>query len=190
MVETPGDSFAEACDGECAVLKSICGDFAEKRLELGEELLDGIKVGAIGGEVNRNCTASLDGFFDSIDFMNADVVHEHDVASLQGRSEKLFRIGLEHLAGHRSFEHERRSDTIMTQRSDEGDGFPIAVRQLLDQSLALRRPPVETGNRRGDTRFIDKNKALRIKPWLLLLQGLACGGDVRPVLLGGPYTFF
>src|SRR5215468_12079118 len=107
--------------------------------------------------------------------MNTDIVHEHDVAPLQGRSEKLFRIGLEHLAGHRSFEHERRSDTIMTQRSDEGDGFPIAVRQLLDQSLPLRRPPVETGNCRGDARFIDKNKALRIKPWLLLPQGLACG---------------
>jgi len=122
--------------------------------------------------------------------MDADVVHEHDVTSLQSRSEKLFRIGLEHLASHRSFEHEGRGDTIVTQRSDESDGLPIAVRQLLDKPLTLRRPPIETGNRRGDAGFIDEDKALAIKPWLLLLQGLARGGDVRPVLLRGPYTFF
>jgi len=118
--------------------------------------------------------------------MDTDVVHEHDVASLQGRSKKLLRIGLEHLAGHRSFEHKGRGNAIMAQRSDEGDGFPVAVRQLLDEPLTLRRPTVETGNRRGDAGFVDKDKALRIKPWLPLLQGLTCGGDVRPILLGGP----
>lgn len=42
LIETPGDGFAEASDGECAIFESICGDFAEKRLELGKELLDGI----------------------------------------------------------------------------------------------------------------------------------------------------
>ncbi len=78
----------------------------------------------------------------------------------------------------------------MAQRSDEGDGFPIAVRQLLDEPLALRRPPVESGNRRCNASFIDEDEALRIKPWLPLLQRLTCGGDVRPILLGGPQTFF
>ncbi len=121
--------------------------------------------------------------------MDTDVVHEHDVASLQGRSEKLFGIGLEHLAGHRPFEHER-GNTIMTQRSDESDGFPIAVWHLLDKPFTLRCPSVEAGNRRGDAGFVDKDKALRIKSWLLFLQGLTCGGDVRPILLGGPQTFF
>src|SRR5260370_1209999 len=92
--------------------------------------------------------------------MDTDVVHEHDVASLQSRSKKLLRIGLEHLAGHRSFEHKGRGDTIMAQRSDEGDGFPIAVRQLLDEPLTLRRPTGETGNRRGDAGFgVEPKKA-------------------------------
>jgi hypothetical protein len=91
-------------------------------------------------EIERNCTASLNGFFNSIDFMDTDVVHNHDVASLQGRNENLFGIGLEHLAGHRPFEHKRRGNTIMTE----------------------------------------------LKCWLLFLQDLTCGGDVRPVLLGGP----
>jgi hypothetical protein len=51
----------------------------------------------------------------SSDFMDTDVVHEHDVASLQGRNENQFGIGLEHLAGHRPFEHKSRGNTIMTQ---------------------------------------------------------------------------
>jgi hypothetical protein len=38
--------------------------------------------------------------------------------------------------------------------------------------------------------FIDEDQSLQIKPWLLLLQGFTSGGDVRPVLLGGPQTFF
>src|SRR5260370_7177094 len=102
--------------------------------------------------------------------MDTDVVHEHDVASLQSRSKKLLRIGLEHLAGHRSFEHKGRGDTIMAQRSDEGDGFPIAVRQLLDEPLTLRRPTVHTANRRGAPAFADKDKARRLKHVLQLLQ--------------------
>jgi len=64
------------------------------------------------------------------------------------------------------------------------------MRHLLDKPLALRGSPVEAGNRRGDPGFIDKNQPLRIKPWLLLLQGLTCGGDVWPVLLGGTQAFF
>jgi hypothetical protein len=36
----------------------------------------------------------------------------------------LFGIGLEHLAGHRSFEHEGRGDANMAQGGDESDGLP------------------------------------------------------------------
>ena len=60
------------------------------------------------------------------------------------------------------------------------------MRDLLDKPLALRCSPVEAGNRRGDAGFIDKDKPLRIEPWLLLLQGLTRAGDVWAVLLGGP----
>ncbi len=122
--------------------------------------------------------------------MKTDIVHEYDVAFSQGRSEKLFSIGLEHLAVHWSFEHKRRGDTIMAQRSDERDGFPVAMRHLLDKPLTLRCPPVEASNGRRNAGFIDEDKPFRIKPRLLLLQGLTRGSDVRPVLLGGSQTFF
>jgi hypothetical protein len=53
----------------------------------------------------------------------------------------------------------------------------------LDKPFPLRGSPVKAGNRREDAGFVNKDKALRIKPWLSFLQGLACGGDVRPILL-------
>lgn len=122
--------------------------------------------------------------------MNTDVVHEHDVTSFQGRSENLFDIGLEHLAVHRSFEQEGRGHTIMAQRRDECGGLPVAVQHLLDQPLALWRAAVKTSDRGRDAGFIDEYEPLGIEPWLPPSQGLACGGDVRPILLGGVYAFF
>jgi hypothetical protein len=31
-----------------------------------------LEVGAVGGEIKRNCAARLDCFFDSVDFVDAD----------------------------------------------------------------------------------------------------------------------
>jgi hypothetical protein len=77
-----------------------------------------------------------------------------------------------------------RGDAIMAQGGDESDGLSVAVRHFLDRPFALRCSPVEAGNRRNA--FIDEDQPLRIEPWLLFLQVLMCGGDVQPVLLGGP----
>ena len=81
-------------------------------LSLANSCSIGFKSGLYAG-IKWDRPASLNGFLDSIDFVNTDVVHEHNVAPRQRRSEKLFRIGLEHLAGHRSFEHEGRGDAIV-----------------------------------------------------------------------------
>src|SRR5215216_3369391 len=122
--------------------------------------------------------------------MNTDVVHEYNVAFLEGRSKDLLNIGREHLARHWPFEHEGGGDTIMAQRGREGDGFPVSMRYLCDQSLPHRGSPVETSDRGRDRGFIDENQPLHVKPRLLLLQRLTCGCDVRSILLGGPQAFF
>jgi hypothetical protein len=122
--------------------------------------------------------------------VNAGVVHEYDVISLQCRSEELFDIGFEHFTSHRTFEHEGRGNTIMSQRSDERNGLPVPMRDFLHEPLALRRSAIEACDRRRDAGFIDEHKPLRMESRLLLLQGLTCGGDVGPVLLGGAQTFF
>src|SRR6266404_9902498 len=71
-----------------------------------------------------NCSTSFDGFFDASNLVNADIAHEHHVASLQGRSEELLDIGLERLAVHRAFADKWRSNTVVTQRRDECERIP------------------------------------------------------------------
>src|ERR1019366_9257840 len=57
LIKTRGDRLAEAPDGERGILQSICGNFAQERLEFGESLFDGIEVGTVCREVKRNCSA-------------------------------------------------------------------------------------------------------------------------------------
>lgn len=102
----------------------------------------------------------------------------------------MFDIGFEYFTGHWTVKHKRRGNTIMSQRCDECDGFPVPMRHLLDEPLTLRRPAIEACDRGRDAGFIDEDKPFRVEPRLLLLQGLTRGGDVRSVLLGGPQTFF
>jgi hypothetical protein len=52
------------------------------------------------------------------------------------RSENLFDVSPERLAIHRTFEHERRGQTIMAQRSDKRGALPVAVQHPLYQPLA------------------------------------------------------
>src|SRR5665811_1569306 len=114
LVEARDDGLAQAVHGECDALESIGGDLAQAGFEFGKELFDGVEVWTIGWNVEQRCTARCDRFFDSLCLVNAGIVHEHDITSLQCRSEELFDIGFEHLTGHRAFEHEGSVHTVMT----------------------------------------------------------------------------
>src|SRR5205823_11398383 len=117
-------------------------------------------------------------------------VHEYDVTSLQSRSEELLDIGLECLAIHRAFAHEGRGNAVVTQRCDECKSFPVPVQHLLHKPLTLWRPSIEARDRRRNAGFIDEYELSRIKWRLPPAQCPTGGGDVRPILLGGPQTFF
>jgi len=153
-------------------------------------MLDRIEVWAVCGQVKWNRTASFDGFFDAIDLVNAHIVHEHDVASLQSWSEELLDIGLECLAIHCAFAHKGRGNAVVTQRCDECKSFPVPVQHFLHEPLALWRPAIEARDIRGNAGFIDEYQLSRIKERLPPSQCLTRGDNVRPILLSGPQTFF
>ena len=190
FTEAKGDGLAEVLDGVGGPLQRVRGNLAEECFELGEQLLDGVEIGTVWRKVARNCAAPFDGFLHAGDLVNRDVVHEHDVTSFQSGNEKLFDIGPERLAVHRSFEHEGGAHAVVAQGRDERGGLPIAVQHLLDQTLASRRTAVETGDRGRDAGFIDEDEPPWIEPRLPSSQGLARGRDVRPILLGGVQAFF
>src|SRR5262245_34752091 len=80
--EKQSDSFPKLFDGSCL-------HFAQERFQLRKELFDGIEVRAVSGQVRNVCAASLDCFFDPINQVSANVVHEYNIAPLQSRSEHL-----------------------------------------------------------------------------------------------------
>jgi hypothetical protein len=126
-------------------------------------LLDWIEVRAVRRQIKWNCTPSFDGLFDAIDLVNAYIVHEHDIASLQSRSEELLDIGLECLAIHCALAHEGRSNAVVTQRRDECKSFPVPVQRLLHKPLTLWCPAIEARDRRRNAGFIDEYELSRIK---------------------------
>ena len=166
------------------------GDLAQDRLELGEHLLDGVEIGTVCGKVDQNCAARFNGFPQAGDLVNGNIVHEHDVTSLQRGSQDLFDISAKGFAVHCTFEHERGGHAIVPQRGDEGAGLPIAVQDLVNQALSTRGTTIETGDIARDAGLIDENQPLWIKPWLSPSQGPASGRDVRSILLGGVQAFF
>jgi hypothetical protein len=67
-------------------------------------------------------------------------IGDHDVARLKRRDEELFDIGVEAFAVDEPVDEAGRVDAIVAQRGEESRSLPAAMRNLVDQALALRRP--------------------------------------------------
>ena len=91
------------------------GDLSQERFELGEGLLDGIEIGAIGRQVDEHRATSLDRLAYAGNFVAR---HNDDVAWRQRRSEDLFNIGEEHDAIHGAV-NDQRSDKAVIYFSDQ-----------------------------------------------------------------------
>jgi hypothetical protein len=132
---------------------------SEQGLELGEDLLDGVEVGRIFRQEHEAGSDIPDRLSHRLSFVRAEIVEDHDVARLQRRREELIDIGAEALAVDRSIEQARRVDAVVAQGSEESRGLPLALRDLVDKALSLRRPaakPCHIGLRPG---LIDEDEA-------------------------------
>src|SRR5262245_24910135 len=78
----------------------------------------------------------------------------------------------------------------MPQRRDERQRLPVPVQHFLHEPLPLRRPAKETGDRRRNAGFIDEHQPTRVQHCLPPSQCFAGGGNIGPILLSGPQTFF
>jgi hypothetical protein len=117
-------------------------------------------------------------------------VHEDDVALLQRRREHLLDIGEEGSAIHGAVDHVRRGHAVGAQGGNQRQGLPVAVRHLRDQSLAPRSAAVEAGHLGRYCGLVDEHETRSLERRLLGPQLLACGGDIRPILLGRVQDFF
>lgn len=159
-------------------------------LELGEDLLDRIEIGAVRRQEQQPGSRAADRLSDGGPFVTAQIVHDDNVAGRKRRDEELLDILGEALAVDRLVEHARGIDTITAERREEGHRAPMAIGDFGMEPLTHRRPAAQRchiGLRPG---FVDEDEAGRVKPALVLFPLLASPGNRRPELFGGQHAFF
>ena len=109
-------------------------------LDLGEGLLDRIKVGGIFRQEPQSGANRPDGIADGLGFVRAEIVEDDDVVGLEGWDQLLADIGEEAFAIDGTVEDAGRSELVAAEGAEEGQGAPAAVRGKAAQSLAPRSP--------------------------------------------------
>src|SRR5215211_7424099 len=113
---------------------------AEPVLELGEELLDGVQVGAVGRQEEEMGADGPDGAACRLSLVAAEIVEDDEVALGERRDEDPLHVEGEELAVNRPVDDPRRIDAIDPQRGDEGQRLPMAVRHAGLETLSARPP--------------------------------------------------
>ena len=88
-------------------------------LELGEELLDRVEVGAVGRQEEEMGAGGPDGAAGGLSLVAAEVVEDDDVAFGEGRPENLLDLEGEELAVDRAVDDPGCVDAIASQGGDE-----------------------------------------------------------------------
>lgn len=182
-IESLADCIADGFDG------SLCR-FSQPVLELGEELFDWIEIGRVFGQEEEprigfaNCTPN------GLAFVGAEIVHHNNVARLEGGRENLLDIEEESLAVDRPVDEPRRFDAIMTQRSQEGHGLPVAIRHFGLDPLSDRRPAPERSHVGLGPGLVDEHQAGGVDPVLILNPLRPPARDIGTILLGCDQRLF
>ena len=159
-------------------------------LELGEDLLDRIEIGAVGRQEKPVCACGADGLADRLAFVTAGIIEHDDIARLEGADKELFGIGAEALAVNRYVKDAGRLDPVHTQSCEEGQRAPAATGRLGDQAPATRTPAPQRCHVGLDPGFIQKDEAAGIDTALPGLPALPVASGIRPALLAGERGFF
>ena len=165
-------------------------EFAQAMFELSKDLFDGVQVGRVFGQEDQLRPGSADDLPHVLPLVATEIVHDHDLVGLQGRSEDLLDVSPEARAVDRAVEDPWSVDAVVAQRRYEGQGFPLTVRNLGFEPLAARCPTPQrrhVGLRPG---LIQKHQAPGIDAALIL-------GPLRPppryvgtILFAGDHGFF
>lgn len=183
MVEQGADTFPCCLDG------SLSG-FSQECLELGEELLDWIEVGAVRRQEEQLRTACADRAPYGLPLVAAEIVHDDDVARRQSGNEELLDPSGEDLAVDRSVEDAGRIDPVVSQGREQGQCPPLSKGRFGVEAFASPRSAMRAGHVSLGPCFVDEDETFRVKTALILPPLRATPGDRRPILLAGEQAFF
>src|SRR5579863_7969119 len=93
----------------------MLGGLAQMRLEFAEGQLDRIEIRRILREIDERRASSFDCLRDAGDLVDRQMVHEHDLAALEGRDKTLPDIGKKHRPVHGAFNHKRCGHSASSQ---------------------------------------------------------------------------
>jgi hypothetical protein len=182
-IEQRSNSFPNAFDGTLLSL-------SEQRFKLGKDLFDRVQIGAVGRQKDQPCAGGAYGIADCAVFVRAKIIHDHNIAGLEGGGEDLLNIGKEGLAVDWPIQHKGRGDPVTAQRGNKRHRLPVAVRDLGNKPLAAKAPAARAGHVGFGPGFINEDEPRRIDPGLVFLPAEAPPGNVRTILLCGKQGFF
>ena len=133
------------------------------------------------GRKTRRAPTSSDGLPHPLALVGAEVVEDHGVARLEGRDEELLDIGAEAFAIDGPVEQARRIDAVIAKSGKERRGFPLALRDLVDEALSLRRPAAKPGHVGLGPRLVDEDQTPGIDAALI-------GSPARAMARGEPVS--
>ena len=167
-----------------------CSRLSQQSFELAEDLLDRIEVGRVFWQEDEARSDIADRSSHGLSLVGAEIVEDHDVARFEGRDEELFDIGVEALAVDGPVEQARGFDAVVTQRGEESRSLPAAVRNLVDEPLAFRRPAAQAGHVGLRPGLVDEDQAPGIDEALIGPPSFAVAAYVRAILLARDQGLF
>ena len=156
---------------------------SKQRLQLGEDLLDRVEVGAVGGEIEQAHAGGFEALADVCNLVGGKIVAHHDGAGLHFGDEMLDQPLVEDAAGHRSIDEHRCQDAVVLQAGDEGRGHPVTMGRLAQERLALLPPAISARHIGRGAGLVDKDERGEVKLLLRRAPDLAGNGDIQPALL-------
>jgi hypothetical protein len=158
--------------------------------ELGKDLLDGVEIGTVWRQEEELGADAADGLANGPSLVAAEIVHNHNVASLQAGQKEFPDIGEEFHAVDRPIKDARGINPVAAQCGEERLGSPAAMRRLADQALSASAPASQRRHIRLGPGLIDEDEPRGIDFRLVFFPLRAAPGDVGPVLLACDRGFF
>ena len=166
------------------------GDRAQARFELGKDLLNGIEVGTVGGQVAQVRASRLDRLTHPGHFVTGQIVHDDTVARLEGGGQHLFDIGDEARAIERPVEDGGGGQLVGAEGRNESGGLPMAVGDFCDEAGATATAPIAARHLRLERGLIEEDEPGAVELSRLGAPVLPGRDDIRPLLFGGVQDFF
>jgi hypothetical protein len=177
-------------DSTTKPLDCSLGGRAQMLFHFAEALFDRIEVRRILRQIFQLRTDCFDCLAHASDLVSCKIVHDDNVAAIERRSQTLLDIRDEGRPVHWPVNDEGGDNPIVAQAGYEGDGLPMPVRGVANQSLAPWTSTVEPHHLGGGGRLVDKHQPRWVKQALLPNPAASRACDVGSSLFGGPQAFF